>query len=138
ERRPTPAVPAVERGVRDRVVLLVVGALQVLSDIRPERRLAVAADVISETDARRDVVVALDAVGCRERDRGGVEPARDWRAVVLRREPAPRVVEAQGPLQAESSHRPLVLRVEGAVRGAVADLPGSDSHRDARRGPLEE
>src|SRR5262249_29655315 len=59
-----------ERRVRIRYQIADAGALQILADADLQRCLAVAEDVIRGAHARRDVVVAGDAVGAREGDAG--------------------------------------------------------------------
>src|SRR5205814_10535140 len=60
EVRPTAAVPAVECGIADGVVLLVVRALQILADVHPQRRAGVPEHIPGDSSARRDVVVSGD------------------------------------------------------------------------------
>ena len=79
-----------------------------------QRRLAVAEDVIRGAHARRDVVVAGDAVGAREAGAG----EKGARRLCDRREPAPRMIVAQRALQREPIERPLILREEGHHRRA--------------------
>ena len=85
-------VATVHRGIRNRVVLLIVRALEILAEVHADRRLPFAGDVPRHAHARRDVVEGVDAVRRREGDGRRVVGSGDRRAVVVGREETPRAV----------------------------------------------
>jgi hypothetical protein len=86
--------------------------MQIPPDVRFERRLAVAKQVVGHAYSRAEIVVALDALLRGQDDRGRDRHRRTDR---LLGEAAPRVVEAQSALQREPILGPLFLSEERVV-----------------------
>ncbi len=111
------------RGVLDRVRLTGEHALQILSDVHPERGLPVAEQVVHRTATRRNVPVALDAV-CAGKDVRVSELVGREDTVLLARAPARGHFKAQRSLKRQAPARPGVLDIERAVAQAIADASG--------------
>ena len=103
-------------GIADGVGVPGPRALEVLPDIHLERRLAVAEDIVGGTHPRRDVVVALHALGAWQQERA-TELVVGEDAVLSGRGPARGRLVAHGALERQPLARPLVLDVDSRCRG---------------------
>src|SRR5215203_7226771 len=104
--------------------------MQIPSDVRFERCLAVAKHVVGHADSRAEIVVALDTLLRGQDDR---RRDRHRRTDLLLGEAAPRMVEAQRTLEREPILGPLLLRIERVVLRAHLAGEHARLQRDAGR-----
>ena len=104
-------------GVGQRVGVVIRRRFEILADVHLHRRLPVAEQVVGCAAARRDVVVALDAILRRKCESGGQKPHR---SDLLIGEIAPGVVVANGALQRQPASSSIVPARTALPTGCAA------------------